>query len=68
MGRVKTQTAIKIFKQFPHLKQRPYWGDRFWSKSYCVDTVRPDEETIHNYVKYQEEKERYFDQLKFGIK
>ena len=68
MGRLKGQTAIKIFKQFPHLKQKPYWGNQFWSKGYCVDTVGLDEEAIRKYVKYQEKTERYYDQLKFGFK
>ena len=68
MGRLKGQTAIKIFKHFPELRQKPYWGNQFWSKGYCVDTVGLDEEMILKYVKYQEEKERYFDQLKFGFK
>ena len=26
MGRLKGQTAIKTFKQFPHLRKKPYWG------------------------------------------
>jgi putative transposase len=68
MGRLKGQTAIKIFKQFPELRQKPYWGNQLWSKSYCVDTVGLDEEMIRKYVKYQEEKDRYIDQLKFGFR
>ena len=67
MGRLKGQTAIKTFKQFPHLRQKPYWGNQLWSKGYCVDTVGLDEEMIRKYVKYQEEKDRYIDQLKFGF-
>jgi hypothetical protein len=58
----------KIFKQFPQLRQKPYWGNQLWSKGYCVDTVGLDEEMIRKYVKYQEEKDRYIDQLKFGFK
>ena len=68
MGRLKGQTAIKIFKQFPELRQKPYWGNQLWSKGYCVDTVGLDEGMIRKYVKYQEEKNRYIDQLKFGYK
>ena len=68
MGRVKGQTAIKIFKQFPHLRKKPYWGNQFWAKGYCVDTVGLDEETIRKYVKYQEDKDRYYDQLKLDFK
>jgi len=68
MGRLKGQTAIKTFKQFPSLREKPYWGNEFWSKGYCVDTIGLDEEMIRKYVKYQEKKDRYIDQLKFGFK
>ncbi len=63
MGRVKGQTAIKVFKQFRHLREKPYWGNHFWSKGYCVDTVGLDADMIQKYVKYQERKEQYFEQL-----
>jgi len=62
MGMVKGRTAIRIFKQFGHLKERPYWGNHFWAKGYCVDTVGLDEEKIRKYVKYQEEQERKSEQ------
>jgi putative transposase len=67
MGRVKGQTAIKVFKQFRHLRERPYWGNHFWSKGYCVDTVGLDEEMIRKYVQFQAEKEQYYEQLKLDI-
>jgi len=54
LGTVKGKTAIQIFRQFPHLKQKPYWGNHFWARGYCVDTVGLDEELIRKYVKYQE--------------
>lgn len=63
MGMVKGRTAIRIFKQFSHLKEKPYWGNHFWSKCYCVDTVGLDEEKIRKYVKYQEEQERKTEQI-----
>ena len=58
MGRVKGRTAIQVFRQFPYLKEKPYWGNHFWAKGYCVDTVGVDAEMIRKYVKYQEEKEK----------
>ena len=58
MGILKGKTAIKIFKSYPRLKQKPYWGNHFWAKGYCVDTVGFDEEKIRKYVKYQEDNER----------
>ena len=39
LGRLKGQTSIKMFHQFRYLKKKPYWGNHFWTKGYCVDTV-----------------------------
>lgn len=58
MGIIKGRTAIRVFNKFRKLKKRPYWGNHFWSRGYCVDTVGLDAEKIRLYVKYQEEKER----------
>jgi putative transposase len=63
MGRLKGQTSIKLFSKFRELKKKPYWGNHFWSKGYCVDTVGLDAEMIRKYVKYQEERERQMEQL-----
>ncbi len=61
-GMVKGRSAIRVFNKFKELKQRPYWGNHFWTESYCVDTVGLDSEMIRKYVKYQEAKERSFEQ------
>ena len=58
MGVLKGRTAIRIFKQFPGLKQKPYWGNHFWAPGYCVDTVGLNAEMIEKYVKYQERQEQ----------
>ena len=58
LGILKGRTAIRIFNKFKYLKQRTYWGNHFWSKGYCVDTVGLNEEMIRKYVKYQEEKDK----------
>ena len=58
MGTIKERTAIRVFNKFKHLKRRPYWGNRFWARGYCVDTVGLDAEKIRRYVKYQEEQEK----------
>ena len=58
VGMVKGRTAIRVFNKFRHLKQKPYWGNYFWSRGYCVDTVGLDTEKIRKYVKFQEQKER----------
>jgi putative transposase len=54
LGVLKGKLAIKIFKSYPHLKQKPYWGNYFWSRGYFVTTVGIDEDMIKRYVKYQE--------------
>ena len=64
VGTLKGRTAIRIFKQFPHLKRKPYWGNHFSSPGYCVDTVGLNEEMIRKYVKFQERLERHEEQLK----
>jgi len=58
MGILKDKTAIKIFKIFPLLKKKTYWGNNFWSRCYCVSTIGLDETKIRKYVKYQEDKEK----------
>ncbi|VAW11095.1 IS1004 transposase [hydrothermal vent metagenome] len=49
--------AIKLFKSYPNLKKKPYWGNHFWARGYFVSTVGLDEEMIRKYVKYQEKEE-----------
>ena len=39
MGIIKGKTAIKLFKSYPGLKKKPYWGNHFWSRGYCSSTV-----------------------------
>ena len=54
MGTLKGKLAIKLFKSYPKLKEKPYWGNHFWSRGYFVTTVGIDEDIIRRYVKYQE--------------
>ncbi|MCP4604235.1 MAG: IS200/IS605 family transposase, partial [Proteobacteria bacterium] len=61
---LKGRTAIRVFNKFRNLKNKPYWGNHFWSKGYCVDTVGLDEDKIRKYVKYQEEREKRQEELK----
>ena len=58
MGAIKGRTAIRVFKQFPYLRERPYWGNHFWAEGYCVDTGGLDAEMIRKYIVFQEKKER----------
>ena len=58
VGIVKGRTAIRIFNHFKKLKQKPYWGNHFWTRGYCVDTVGLDEEMIRKYIKYQGDRDQ----------
>jgi putative transposase len=58
MGFLKGKLAIKVFKSYPKLRQKPYWGNHFWARGYFVSTVGVDEELIRRYVRHQEEQER----------
>jgi putative transposase len=64
VGIIKGRTAINILNKFRRLKKKPYWGNHFWAKGYCVDTVGLDAEMIRKYVQYQEAQERRAEQLK----
>jgi putative transposase len=58
MGLLKGKLAIKLFKSYPKLKQKPYWGNHFWARGYFVSTVGVDEDMIRRYVRHQEEREK----------
>ena len=60
-GRLKGQTSMRLFHQFRYLKKKPYWGNHFWAKGYCVDTVGLDADMIRRYVRCQEKKERHLE-------
>ena len=57
MGVLKGRSALRVFSKFSYLKKKPYWGNHFWAKGYCVDTVGVDAAMIQKYVKYQEKRE-----------
>ena len=62
VGILKGRSAIRVFNRFRKLKEKPYWGNKFWARGYCVDTVGLDAEMIQKYVKYQEKKEKVAEQ------
>ena len=65
VGTIKGRTAIRIFNKFRKLKEKPYWGNHFWARGYCVDTVGLDAEMIRKYIKYQKDKERKTEKPKY---
>ena len=58
MGTLKGRTAIRVFNKFKELKNKPYWGNKFWARGYCVDTIGLDADMIQRYIKHQENRER----------
>lgn len=46
MGILKGKLAIKLFKTYPALMKKPYWGNHFWSRGYSISTVGLDEKMI----------------------
>jgi putative transposase len=54
---LKGKMAIAVFQQHKKLRTKPYWGNHFWSRGYCVTMVEIDEGRIRRYVKYQEDAE-----------
>ncbi len=67
VGTVKGRSAIRVFNKFRQLKEKPYWGNHFWVRGYCVDTVGLDADKIRKYVIHQEKQEKRSEQgtLKF---
>lgn len=60
-GDVERKDGDTRVQKFRHLKHRPYWGDHFWARGYCVDTVGLDAEKIRKYVKYQQDQEKRYE-------
>jgi putative transposase len=67
MGTLKGKIAIKLFKSYPKLKKRPYWGNRFWGRGYFVNTVGLDEDMSKGYEKYQEKEEQKVEDQQKGF-
>jgi putative transposase len=64
MEYLKGKTAIQMFRQFPGLKKKLYWGNHFWVRGYCVDTVGLNEEMIRKYVKFPGHEEKRQEEMK----
>ena len=60
---IKCKTAIAVFKQMSGLQKKPYWGNNFWSREYCVTTIGMDEEKIRRYVRYRENEEKVEEEI-----
>lgn len=58
MGTLKGKLAIKLFKRYPRLKEKPYRVNHFWSRGYFVTIEGVDEEIIRKYVNHQEDEDK----------
>lgn len=55
---LKSISAVKLFSDFPGLKQRKFWGSGLWSPATFYGTVgNVTEETVRKYVATQKERE-----------
>jgi len=54
---------MKMLHPLQQLRKKPHWGNHFWAKAYCVDTMGSDADMIRQYVRYQEEKGKPLEQL-----
>ncbi len=66
VGYLKGKSAITIARQFRG-KQRNFRGESFWARGYFVSTVGLDEAMVRQYIRDQESKDKYFDQMKLPM-
>ncbi len=62
VGFIKGKSAISIARTYAG-RRKNFTGQKFWARGYYVSTVGRDEETVRNYIKYQEEEDKRIDQL-----
>ena len=67
VGFLKGKLAIKLFKSYPALKKKPYWGNHFWARGYFVTTFGVDAEIVRRYVRHQEEREKEDEEYQKGF-
>ena len=66
IGYIKGKSAIMIARQFGK-KVRNFKGERFWARGYFVSTVGLDETMVREYIRHQEERDKYFDQQELPL-
>ena len=66
VGYIKGKSAIMIARQFGG-KARNFKGERFWARGYFVSTVGLDEQMVREYIRAQDERDKYFDQMDLSL-
>jgi len=61
IGYLKGKSAIRIHRDYSKVRGTLF-GRSFWSRGYCVSTVGFDEESIRQYIRDQEEREKQQEQ------
>jgi putative transposase len=59
---IKGKSAIGIARQFGK-KVRNFRGESFWARGFFVSTVGLDEHMVLDYIRNQEERDKYFEQM-----
>ena len=62
VGFIKGKSAIHLARSYGE-RSRNFVGQHFWPRGYFVSTVGRDEETIREYIRYQEEEDKRLDQM-----
>jgi len=62
VGYIKGKSAIMIAQKFGK-KVRNFRGESFWARGYFVSTVGLDETMVREYIRHQEERDKYFEQM-----
>ena len=66
VGYMKGKSAIMIARQFGG-KARNFKGELFWARGYFVSTVGLDEQMVREYIRVQDERDKYFDQMDLSL-
>ncbi|MDE1465860.1 IS200/IS605 family transposase [Spartinivicinus poritis] len=66
VGYIKGKSAISIARQYGN-KVRNYKGERFWARGYFVSTVGLDEKMVREYIRNQDSRDKYFDQMNLSL-
>lgn len=61
MGYLKGKSALMLFDENPELRRRTGKDRTLWARGYYVSTVGLNEEVIRNYIRNQEESDRFAD-------
>ncbi|WP_408022102.1 transposase [Spartinivicinus ruber] len=48
-------------------KVRNFKGERFWVRGYIVSTVGLDEKLVREYIRNQDSRDQYFDQMNLSL-